>query len=151
MKKLYAVGVVVAGLSITGPAIAADSSPSLKQAMTKFGLIGEWAAHCNQPPGKDNAHTHWSASSETKGELLTDFGAAHTMTYAATAAELLGAEDIRVSLVDNQGGSHLELIIEKRDGRVRTLSSLQSDGSALIKDGKFVSNGADTVAQERCN
>jgi hypothetical protein len=75
MRKLYAVGIVVAGLATAGPALAADSSLSLKQAMTQFGLIGEWAAQCSQPPGKDNAHTHWLANSETDGELLTDSGA----------------------------------------------------------------------------
>ena len=156
MKKLIAIGLLVAGLAAAGPAIAAsalamDNSLNLKQAMTKFGLIGEWAAQCGQPPGKNNAHTHWSANSDTAGELLTDFGSGHTMTYDATSAELLGAGQIRVGLFDNQDKSHLELIIEKQDGHVRTLSSVQSDGRVLIKNGKFESNGGDTVAQERCN
>jgi hypothetical protein len=149
MKKLFAIGVLVAGSAIAFPALAGENL-SLKQAMTKFGLIGEWAAHCSQPPSKDNAHTHWSANSDTKGQLLTDFGD-QTMTYDATLAELVGAARIRLQVVDNRNATQLELIIEKREGRVRTLSSVRSDGSALIKDGKFVSSGADTVAQQHCN
>jgi hypothetical protein len=150
MRKLYAIGIVFAGLAIVFPALAVDR-PSLKQAMTKFGLIGEWAAQCSRPPSGNNAHTHWSANSETKGKLLTDFGDTRPMTYEVNSAELLGADQIRVQLVDNQDKSHLELIVEKRNGRVRTLSSLQSDGRVLIKNGKFESSGAETIAQERCN
>jgi hypothetical protein len=150
MRKIFAIGILIAALAIALPALAAEN-PSLKQAMTKFGLIGEWAAQCSQPPSKDNARTHWSARSETKGELLTDFGDGHTMTYDINSGELVGADRIRLRLVNNQQSTPLELIIEKRNGHVRTLSSLRGDGSALIKDGKFVSSGADTVAQERCN
>jgi len=150
MRKLIAIGLLIAGLAITGPALAVDNSLSLKQAMTRFGLIGEWAAHCSLPPSGNNAHTHWSANSDTTGELFTDFGGGQAMRYAATSAELLGADQIRVDLLDNQDKSHLQLIIEKQDGRVRTLSSMQSDGRVLIKNGKFASDGTDTVAQERC-
>ena len=151
MRKLIARGLLITGLAVTGPALAVNSSLSLKEAMTRFGLIGEWAAQCSLPPSGNNAHTHWSVSSDTAGELLTDFGGGQTMTYVATLGELLGAGQIRVNLLDNQDKSHLELIIEKQDGRVRTLSSVQSDGRVLIKNGKFESNGVDTVAQERCN
>lgn len=150
MRNLIAIGILAAGSAITLPALAVEG-PSLKQAMTQFGLIGEWAAQCSQPPSKDNARTHWSANTETKGELLTDFGGGRTMTYDVNSGELVGADRIRLRLVDNQHSTQLELIIEKRDGHVRTLSSLRSDGGALIKDGKFVSSGTDTVAQERCN
>ena len=55
-----------------------------------------------------------------------------------------------LKLVSNKNATQLELIIEKRDGHIRTLSSVRSDGSALIKDGRFVASGADTAAQERC-
>ena len=72
------------------------------------------------------------------------------MTYDVNFAELIDPGRIHLRLV-NSDGTHLELIVEKRAGRVRTLSSVGSDGKALINDGKFVSNGADTVAQERCN
>jgi hypothetical protein len=149
MKKLYAAAYLLIGLSAL-PAFAIDSA-GLKTAMTKLGLIGEWAAHCSQPPSGNNAHTHWSASSETAGELFTDFGGGQTMSYDANFAELVGANRIRIRLMDNRDKTHLELIIEKRDGQVRTLSSVGSDGRALIDDGKFVSNGTETVAQERCN
>jgi len=151
MRKLIAVELLIAGLAVAGPAVAADTSPSLKQAMTQFGLIGEWAAHCSLPPSGNNAHTHWSANSDTAGELFTDFGGGQTMSYAATAAKLLGADQIRIDLLDNQDKSQLELIITKQDGRVRTLSSVQSNGRVLIKNGKFTSDGTDTIAQERCN
>jgi hypothetical protein len=147
MKKLFAIVILLAGIAIAVPALAADS---LKAAMTQFGLIGEWAAQCSQPPGKDNAHTHWSANSETEGALLTDFGGGMTMTYVVNSAELVGATRIGLRLV-NSDGTRLKLVVEKRVGRVRTLSSVGSDGNALIKDGRFVSSGADTVAQERCN
>ena len=150
MKKLYASGVLLVWVAIAGPALAVYAGLSLKQAMTQFGLIGEWAAHCSQPPGRDNAHTRWSANSESKGALLTDFGGGQTMTYDVNFAELIDPGRIHLRLV-NSDGTHLELIVEKRAGRVRTLSSVGSDGKALIDDGKFVSNGADTVAQERCN
>lgn len=139
---------------MAGPALAVDSnlgaSLNLKQAMTTFGLVGEWAAHCNQPPSGKNAHTFWSAASDASGALRTDFGGGQTMTYTATAAELIGVDEIHVSLTDNQNDLRLELLIQKRDGRTRTLSSVRSDGHVLIKDGKFSSDGTDTVAQERC-
>ena len=128
----------------------AVNSPSLEQAMRNFGLIGEWAADCSELPSKNNAYTHWSARTDTTGELFTDFGGGVTMSYSVNAAELVGADQILIRLVDDKDHTHLELIIEMRDGRVRTLSSVASDGSAFIKDGKFVSSGADTVAQEHC-
>jgi hypothetical protein len=149
MRKLCAIGMLALGSAIAFPALAVEN-PSLKTAMAKFGLIGEWAAQCRQPPGIDNAHSHWSASSETKGELFTNFGD-QTMSYDANFAELVGADRIRIKLVSNKNGTQLELIIEKRDRHIRTLSSVRSDGSALIKDGKLVPTGADTVAQEHCS
>ncbi|HEV2189011.1 MAG TPA: hypothetical protein VGR70_17510, partial [Stellaceae bacterium] len=143
MKKLIATGLLIAVLAVAGPAFSVNNNLSLKEAMIRFGLIGEWAAQCSLPPSGNNAHTHWSANSDTAGELLTDFGGGQTMTYGATSAELHGADQIRVGLFDNQDKSHLELIIEKQAGRLRTLSSVQSDGRVLIQNGRFESNGAD--------
>src|SRR6202035_2537461 len=131
MRNLLATGVLIAGWVIALPALAVEG-PSLKQAMAKFGLIGEWAAQCSQPASKDNAHSHWSASSETKGGLFTDFGD-QTMTYDVNFAEPARAERIRIELVSNKNATQLELIIEKRGGHIRTLSSVRSDGSSLIE------------------
>ena len=150
MKRLYAVVWLVIGLASALPAFAVDGT-GLKTAMTEFGLIGEWAAHCSQPPSGNNAHTHWSASSETSGELFTDFGGGQTMSYDVRVAEPVGANRIHIRLVEDRDKTQLDLIVEKRDGRVRTLSSVGSGGRALIQDGKFVSSGAETVAQEHCN
>lgn len=136
---------------MAGPALAVDNSLNLKQAMTTFGLIGEWAARCDQPPSGKNAHTYWSADSDNRGALRTDFGGGQTMSYAAMAAELIGVDEIHVSLTDNQDHLRLELIIQKRDGRTRTLSSVRSDGKVLIDNGKFTADRTDTVAQERCS
>ena len=151
MKRLHSIAILLAGLAFAGPALAVDNSLSLKEAMTRFGLIGEWAAHCSQPTSGNNAHTFWSANSDTAGALFTDFGRGQTMSYTATAAELAGANQIRVNLTDDQDHLRLDLIIEMHDGRVRTVSSVRSDGRVLIKDGKFTSDNTDTVAQERCH
>jgi hypothetical protein len=150
VTKLGAIGGLIVSLTVVLPAMASESL-SLKGAMTKFGFIGEWAAQCAQPPSKENAHSHWSASSQSTGALFTDFGAAHTMSYAVSSAELTGADRIRLKLVDNQSGTPLELVIEMHDGHTRTLSSTRSDGTALIQGGKLVASGTDTVTQERCN
>jgi len=147
MKNSCVRGIVLAGIMIVHPALAAES---LKAAMTQFGLIGEWAEHCSQRPSKNNAHSHWSANSDTKGALLTDFGGGQTMRYEIDAAERDNAGHIKLQLVNLADSAQLALLVEMRDGKTRTLSSVSRDGTALIKDGKMVATGADTVSQERC-
>lgn len=148
MKKLCASGVVLAGLAVAFPALAAES---LKAALTQFGLIGEWAAHCDQPPGKDNGHSHWSADSDTKGTALFDFGRGQTMRYEIDAAQRDDAGHLKLQVVNLDKSTHLALLIEMRDGKTRTVSSASPDGVALIKDGKIVATGADTSWQEHCH
>ena len=101
MKRLYGIVCLVIGLASAMPAFVIDGT-GVKTAMTTFGLIGEWAARCSEPPGGNNAHTHWSASSETAGELFTDFGGGQTMSYDVRGAEPVGANRIHIRLVENR-------------------------------------------------
>jgi len=147
MRKLCMIVLLAAGAATSlRPAMA----ESLKEAFDGFGLPGEWAGICGVPASLNNVHFRWTVLSESKGQMITDYGVPPLSYYDVSFAQLLDDDRIRLKLLNKESGANLDMIMQKQDGRIHTISSVRSDGTVLIKDGRYVPGGGGTLRQEHC-
>ena len=131
--------VVVLALSL---AVCAQTSTPVQQAMSNFGLVGNWAVDCNS--GHRDAFTY---TNDVVYDTL-DFGQNRVRSYIHTEAHLLDSAhlSVTVTVTDNfnsaVNGQVQTLIYFKRpDGRMRVVSNIRDDGTVIVKDGVVVASG----------
>ena len=133
-----------------GMITAAQADPT-RDALEKFGLLGTWAADCKQKPsGRNPWQTYRIASSGKPTRVLTMKDGSLDGTFAMTNVKLMAPDRLAYRDTRTTGTLYFDVVLVRRNDRVRSVSSVSSDGKVLIRDGKFVDSGAPTLEFERC-
>jgi hypothetical protein len=117
-----------------------------------FGLIGVWAAECNEPPSPTNNLATFALTSSGTVSLKYEFGSQYKPTrYTVVRARRVdaGRIEMREDRLDVQPPYSLDVVLNKADGRIRVWSSVKSDGKVLVRDGHIV-DVRDTKWLSRC-
>ena len=131
---------------------AAAAQSDVKRAVLDFGLIGVWAAECNEPPSPTNNLATFALTSSGTVSLKYEFGSQYKPTrYTVVRARRVdaGRIEMREDRLDVQPPYSLDVVLNKADGRIRVWSSVKSDGKVLVRDGHIV-DVRDTKWLSRC-
>ncbi len=131
----------------------ADLAPSagdnpIRQAMRNAGVWGDWSPDCSQPAGPKNLHITFAMVGSDVIETQS-FGttASH---YLVTAVAPMA--DGRVALTETNQASGVVLTTEETfSGRQMRSWNVTRGDQFLVKDGRIVSNGAETHWVSRCD
>ena len=140
---------ITASLALIG---AAAAQSDVKRAVLDFGLIGVWAAECNEPPSPTNNLATFALTSSGTVSLKYEFGSQYKPTrYTVVRARRVdaGRIEMREDRLDVQPPYSLDVVLNKSDGRIRVWSSVKSDGKVLVRDGHIV-DVRDTKWLSRC-
>ena len=140
---------ITASLALIG---AAAAQSDVKRAVLDFGLIGVWAAECNEPPSPTNNLATFALTSSGTVSLKYEFGSQYKPTrYTVVRARRVdaGRIEMREDRLDVQPPYSLDVVLNKADGRIRVWSSVKSDGKVLVRDGHIV-DLRDTKWLSRC-
>ena len=136
-------------LALTG---AAGAQNDVKRAVLDFGLIGVWAAECDAPPGPTNNLATFAVTPSGTVSLKYEVGSQYKPTrYTIVRARPLDERRIELheDRLDVQPHYSLDVVLNKADGRIRVWSSIKSDGTVLVRDGRVIGL-RDTKWQSRC-
>jgi hypothetical protein len=140
-----------AALLMLFPALA--HSQSAADALRDFGLIGTWAAACQEGPSLTNNHATYlvtpTGSLQLKYQSGADF---EDSIYDIREAKLLAPEklSLRQVLIGNERVI-LDIVLIKENDKIRIWSSLFPDGTALVEDGVMTSaTGRETRWMRHC-
>jgi len=140
---------ITASLALIG---AAAAQSDVKRAVLDFGLIGVWAAECNEPPSPTNNLATFALTSSGTVSLKYEFGSQYKPTrYTVVRARRVdaGRIEMREDRLDVQPPYSLDVVLNKADGRIRVWSSVKSDGKVLVREGHIV-DVRDTKWLSRC-
>ena len=123
---------------------------------SRYDLVGTWASACNKPPGPINWFVTYSATANGGMETHYDNGADRSLLLSIVdSAHPLTATTLgmRVRYADDgwgtTNGAIYEMIVEI--GTKRADSTDPNDGTILIKDGKFATDGRPSQILYRCS
>lgn len=154
MTCLHRAGTVLTAflLLAAGPAGAADQPWA---AVQKVGLAGTWASSCNAAASPTNWIVTFAATANGGAQSRSNNGQ-YTRLTVMDSTQLLSPTTIRLRARYNDpnwgttNGNTYDIVTEIVAKRSRTLHSTRGDGTVLIKDGLFVSNGQPSVSMEKC-
>jgi len=132
--------------------VAAAAQSDVKRAVLDFGLIGVWAAECDEPPSPTNNLATFALTSSGTVSLKYEFGSQYKPTrYTVVRARRVdaGRIEVREDRLDVQPPYSLDVVLNKADGRIRVWSSVKSDGKVLVREGHIV-DVRDTKWLSRC-
>jgi hypothetical protein len=128
-------------------------SQSAAEAMRDFGLIGTWAAACQEGPSPTNNHATYLVTPTGDLQLKYQSGADfEDSVYDIREVKRLAPEklSLRQTLIGNERVI-LDIVLIKESDRIRIWSSLFPDGTALVEDGVMTSaTGRETRWMTRC-
>jgi|SRR5215469_15253765 len=140
-----------AALVMLCPALA--HSQSAAEAMRDFGLIGTWAAACQEGPSPTNNHATYQVTPTGDLQLKYQSGADfEDSVYDIREVKRLAPEklSLRQVLIGNERVI-LDIVLIKENDRIRIWSSLFPDGTALVEDGVMTSaTGRETRWMTHC-
>ena len=145
MKIIAALGAVLC-LSAASPALAGDAQGAARN----FGLIGDWAGDCAQPPSPDNDYARFRPRQHGDVDLTYDLGEAGESQYRFDEAHILPGDNIMLHGVFFGNGLRQEVVFERRRGAIRVLQSRDSTGHKLVVDGVITANGRPSNWKARC-
>lgn len=144
MSRGALVGFVTVVLAGASAHAGADSD-----ALLQFGLIGNWALHCDAPPSPANPFMSFRPSSagQPTRQLITGKPEYDSVVPVSEAA-MLDATHLRFSYPQSAVTITVTLVKEQR--RIRPLEATASDGTVSVEDGVVQSSGQPTRWIERC-
>ncbi len=125
-------------------------------AIQRVGIVGTWARVCNQAASPSNWIVTYSATANGGAQSRSNNGEVTRLTVV-DSAQVLTPTTIRLRLRyaypqwGTTNGSIYDVVAEVVAKRSRALQSIRGDGTALIKDGLFVSNGQPSISMEKCS
>jgi len=141
-RSLRFVILILAAMLLQAPIAAAQSVGGV---LTDFGLLGNWSVDCNRPPSRDNSWSIWVLYADGRVVRRLDWGDGDSRNdYVVTSARRVAPDRLQY----NMGG--YDIVMEKRDGKIHTVSSKDSTGKVLIANGIIVDSGQPAVWQSRC-
>jgi hypothetical protein len=148
--RMAAVLALAASIAMTAAAKAA----SVDELFIAFGLIGDWAADCNQPAAPTNPHVRTAVPSA--GLVLEDHdvGSDYAVNrYSMLSAARISATRLSVEVIFQPGAPGEErqkLVFLVRDGTRRTLFNQPEGGAVRVKDGIALAHGTKTPLLRKC-
>jgi hypothetical protein len=131
------------------PAFAAQS---LQDALASFGLLGTWSPQCSYPVSDSNYTATFTALSPGVGEMRYVLGAKpQERAYSLNFAQIVDGTHVRLDVTQLDNHMNFEWIIRKQANSIQTYSSVQSDGTVLVKDGIFTGSGGTATWLQRCS
>ena len=125
------------------------SAQTIGEVITKWGLVGTWAADCQQPASRSHWHITYVLRSDGGANSMRDLGDPslnHTRAFVSARLEPDGKLEVTV---DPQS-PFTYLLVKGTDGRIRSLSGRLANGEYTVRDGIFTHNGQPTLWQTRC-
>ncbi len=145
--------VFVAAALLSGAAFAESASDVLEA----FGFTGTWARSCAVPP---NPSVSWqTVFRDAYGQLRVQINRGSqlpSLTYAVEAARILDATRLEMTNRNDDpnwgadNGRVFHVVLQKENGRLRTLESKAGDGTELARDGVNLASGQPTAWLVKC-
>jgi hypothetical protein len=137
---LVALLLFVPGLATAG----ADSD-----ALTKFGLIGDWALNCKAFPSPTNPFMTFipSTAGEPTRQIITGKPQYDSLVPISDAALL---DDNHLRLSYPQGGVTITVTLVKDQKRIRPYEAQASDGTLSVSGGIVQRSGRPTAWLQKC-
>lgn len=121
---------------------------SVADVVERWGLLGTWSVDC-LVPSKQFASVSYSRASDGAIVRTAKFGDGEPTTAQVVAAR--NEPDGSLVLTEKYPNRVMTVAIQKaQNGRIRSMSSRETSGEYLIRDGKFTANNADTPSLSRC-
>lgn len=146
-KGLVAARTLAAGVLLSCPVVAEDAGI---EALRQFGLLGTWTIDCTKPVSSANPEQIYAVGEKGPTRTLRIADKDLDGTFEMRAIHLIG--DNRLSYNDRRvgGETNFDVILEKKDGRVWSASSVQNDGAVMIQDSIFARSTRHTPTFEKC-
>ncbi|HEV8014900.1 MAG TPA: hypothetical protein VGP48_05185 [Stellaceae bacterium] len=118
-------------------------------ALLQFGLIGNWALHCQAPPSPTNPFVSFTPSSagQPTRQIITGRPEYDSLVPIRDAA-MIDNNHLRLSYP--QGGVTVTVTLVKEQRRIRPFDAIASDGTESVKGGIVQYSGQPTSWLERC-
>ena len=142
--------VLLAGLALVpwlSPVATADTA---SDALAKFGLIGTWAADCQEPASLANPYVQFVAVPDGTVARQTLLGEGEAPVVNVIESAQAGSGDHLSTRERNSKGVVLQIDVAKVADGVRVMSSKRSDGREPIKNGILTGNGKPTPILKKC-
>ena len=128
------------------------AAQTVQNVLAEAGVLGRWANDCGRPPGGGNIYTTYAADAAGEVTLSYEHGAGYTPTVNTILSARQTAPDrVAYEQVNKSNGTRLSIVLMTSATHIRVWSSTRDNGQALVANGKFVSDGADSPLQARCN
>ena len=151
MAGRHLVGVLAAALGCTaGEANAQSRGAEIVQSL---GLIGTWAVDCSKPPANQNPfQTYYIEGDGRPARRLWFEPREQPRVYEVSNPSVPSPGMFAYDSRERGAGTetHFKVVLEVKNGRMRSYSSVAADGRVLIREGKFTSDGKDTPTLEKC-
>jgi hypothetical protein len=130
---------------LAGAAQAGADSDALLQ----FGLIGNWALHCQAPPSPANPFMSFmpSTAGQPTRQIITGKPEYDSLVPIRDAT-MIDNNHLRLSYP--QAAVTITVTLVKEQRRIRPLEAVASDGTVSVKDGIVQFSGQPTNWLERC-
>jgi len=133
---------------------AAANAQSTQQVLSKFGMLGTWATDCSEPSGKYNFYAIYAGMSN--GNVMRtyyntpDRKKAYNQ-YIITRAVILPADMLSYTQEGTVNHDRIDVVLRREGNRYQVWSSVKENGQALVKEGKYPDDGAESPWQTKCN
>jgi len=143
-------------LLLSGPAIAGTDSPW--SAVVKIGMNGTWSPSCSAPISATNSRLTYYRGADGRVWRKYDRGPNTTsLNLTIDSAQVITPTTIRVRMRNDdpnwgpENGAVTDVVVEIANNRMRSLNSITSDGTQLIKDGVLVQSKTAIPSFEKCS
>lgn len=134
------------------------AQPSPLETVQELGLIGTWSASCYLGASETNWFVVYYATRKGKLRRRAERGgSAASLDGAVDSAKLLDRNRVRLRLRNDDenwgpaNGQQYEAVIDLSGGKLRTVSSINSAGEELVRNGRLVATDVPFPTLQRCN
>ncbi|MGD0430477.1 MAG: hypothetical protein ABSA58_05245 [Acetobacteraceae bacterium] len=116
-----------------------------------FGLEGVWSPDCDHAPSRENPRVYWQlGNSGPITHAVTFDGKTFAVIDTISAASRLNDNQIRFSVVRDRRVA-LTVTVERKGGKIHTLSSVGADGTIYYRNGIEMATGNAGLFDQRCD
>src|SRR5262245_11906507 len=130
---------------------------STMDVVTRAGLLGTCAESWAAGPARQTSCVSFYAFAGGVRRKSVRGDDVPVLTATVDSAERLTPTTVRLRLRNDDpnwgdaNGAIYDSVVGLRGGKSQAVSSVRTDGTQLIKEGKFVASGAPTPVLQRCN
>ena len=136
------------------PSAQAAQPMTVQQAAQAFGLIGTWAADCNQPPSTDDEHDVYALESDGTVSLVYDDGPdVQPNRYSWTQAVLIDQKHAADGwhLLWRQSRPAHGAAARIDSGQMRVYGNVDGSGKILVQNGAFTGGPGGPAWVSKCS